>query len=611
MEHIYTYIKRLLSFLLCVAILLLSQKYIPFYLSISLLLVVFSILHFKITNEHPPHLFAFFRTESYFRKGGLRDLLRIFVTFFGFICDIAIWMFWGGYLLFILLVDLISFINRLLYWITFAIIWFFRQYWPFLVFLYHIFIYYIIRWPWWLYQITFYNLRYAYNRNSYKIALTGSLFTATILFLFYFLELYLEDIPGIIFIGILISLVPLTWLLGEIANLRVQKLEQDPYKLVKEKFQNGIESVRSILFYITLFVVLLLAQLGLNILGWIPLHGIVIEGIVFNMNALISLVLVFLIAITLPGVLIIPTYRFFVPFNETKLADSLKLLRVLPNILVRFVVVFLPATFYSAIVMLLPFVIMVMVYFLMMGIKDVVADVRINILKMEQSQKTDKVDAYKIGKQIDHLSYLKTFPSGIWQEMKNRKSLSTENKLYHEDIESREVELLNFRERAKRKLSEIDYQINESALQYSSENKTSKLEGEKVALLNQLKNFTSTQELNIAKLKADLNYLTIKSNQIPVLFFLGGLWYILFGSLIVSFAISYVGNVIHQVICFRFDNKTTEWQNIISRIKADDQKQPLLGGTLFVLTLGPIGLFLLSPGIDIFFTGFFQNLFGY
>ena len=143
MEKAFQYIKRLLVFIICVILYYFSSPYVSIFVSLPVLILIFSVIHSRITGENPPHLFAYYRTEIYFKKGGLRDLIRIMVTMFGFLYDTIIWTIWGVYLVFLLLTDLIDFLKSVLYWLIHAVLWFLRQYVPFIVFLYKLFIHYI------------------------------------------------------------------------------------------------------------------------------------------------------------------------------------------------------------------------------------------------------------------------------------------------------------------------------------------------------------------------------------------------------------------------------------------------------------------------------------
>jgi hypothetical protein len=507
------------------------------------------------------------------------------VTLFGFIYDTIIWTTWGIYLVYILFIDLIDFAKTILYWIIHSILWFFRQYVPFLVFLYKVFIQYIICWPWWLYQIAYYNIRYAYNRNCYWVALSGTLQAGFIVFFFYFLEIILEDISGIVFIGFVLALLPLTWVFGEIASIRVQKIEDEPYSVVRSKFQNGIEAVRSILFYITLFVVLLFGQLSLNLLGWIPGSGILFAGFVFNLNTYINLVLLFLFIIIVLGVFVIPSYRLYAPFSEVSLSQTINLLKGICKKFLQYLFVTIPTSIFAIISMLIPVAIIAIVYVMTYNIKNSIEEVKINKLKVEQAISNNVVDAYLIGKHIEHLQYLQQFPAGLLQEMQHCKNLATEIIFCEEDVKAAEAEILLKTEDYKLKIINLENQINKLRNQNQADINITSLVKEKDQLQIQHSVYRSSQEISINKSKIDLEYLSLKKKQIPILFFLGGLWLVIFGGIVVSFAITYIGNVVHQVFVFRNDNESVEWKNIAARIRKKDPKQPLLGGTLIVLTL--------------------------
>jgi len=584
MHLAYQYIKRLLVFVLCLGLLSISIPFLRLYFSIPTLLLAFSILHSRITGERPPHLFAFYRTDAYFRKGGLRDLIRIFVTLFGFIYDTIIWTVWGIYLIFILFIDLLDLIKSIFYWIIHAIIWILRQYVPFVIFLWRIFIHYLIRWPWWLYQIAYYNIRYAFNRNSYRVALQGTLEASFIIFIFYFLEIMLADIPGITYIGIVIALLPITWSFGEIAAIRVQKLENEPYRTIRPIFQNGIESVRSILFYITLFIVLLLAQLGLNLLGWIPNSGIIIAGFMFNINTLISLFLLFLCILIVFGVMIIPSYRLFKPFTEVRPAHSFELLKVIGKKFLQFLIVLLPTCLFSTLILILPSVVIILVGTVTYTLKNSITEVKIDRLKTEQASSAKGDSAYIIGKKIEQLQNLKQFPLYISQEIEHRFILAKEVIFAQEDLRSINEELLKDTEESNRKIDNLNKEIEQRSSQNPSDDLIEKLKEEKNHIQNDFTSMQQSKKTEISKLKVDIASLAQKRNQIPFLFFFGGLWLVLFGGIAFAFCIAYMGNVFHQIFLFRNDDTPSEWSQAISDIRSADYKQPLLGGTLFIVS---------------------------
>ena len=595
MEQAYKYIKRLLIFFLCVFLYFLSVEYLYYSINLPfiilnltilpLLILTFSVLHSRITGEKPPHLFAFYRTENYFKKGGLRDLIRIFVTLFGFVYDTIIWTVWGIYLVFILFVDLLDLVKTLFYWIIHAILWILRQYIPFLIFLYKIFIHYIIRWCWWLYQIAYFNIRYTFNKNCYRVALWGTLQATIIIFVFYFLQTILIDIPGITFIGFIIALLPITWSFGEIATIRTQKLENEPFRTVKNKYQNGIESVRSILFYLTLFVVLILAQLGFNLLGWIPESGVVIAGFIFNINTFISLLLLFICILNILGVIIVPSYRLFTPFSELKLSHTMDLLKTIARKFLQYLVISLPQAFFAIIISIIPFLVILLAGYITYNLKNGITDLKINQLKTDQAASDNRVMAYFIGKRVEHLEYLKLFPTNIAQEMNHRKNLNTELSLAQEDLRSEQEELLKTTEEYQNRITRLQADMEQLKNLNRPEFQIEAMNTQIVQLQEKLRGNQVSKQLDIDKLQIDIDFLEMRKNQLPLLFLFVGLWLAIFGGFVLAFITAYFGNVYHQVYIFRNNNEKSEWMKIIDQIRAKDSKQPLLGSSLFIVTL--------------------------
>jgi len=591
MEQAYLYIKRLLIFTICILVYHFTPDIIPLYVLIPILVLAFSLLHSRIAKEKPPHLFDYSRTESFFKKGGLRDLLRIFVTLFGIIYDIIIWALWSVYLVFLLFTDLLDLIRILSFRIIEGILWLLKQYLPFILLLFRLIRHYLARWPWWLYQIAYYNIRYAFNRNSLKIALVGTLIASIEIVSIVYLDLVVVKIPGIIFLGIIISLLPLSWSFGEIAAIRIHKLENESYAEVRKKFQNGAETVRGILFYITLFIVFVLIQTGLNLLGWIPGSGIHIAGFVFNINTLLSLFMIFIALLILMGVVILPSYRLSTSFVETKLSDSVRLLRTIFQRLLQYLFIWIPAGFFSALVIALPLTVVALAGLASYQVKNFSVDLQINHLKTRQAVSDQPLEAYKISRRIDNLEYLKIFPRNLFQELQNREILLNELTLAEEDLRSEREEFLRMIENAQQAIEEQKLEIEKMRSVGSPDTLITQKIIHLRDLQKDLRLSEHEKETDLAKLAADIDLLRKRNRQIPFMLFFSGIWIILFGSLVIAFMISYLGHTFQQVFSFQKDDEKTEWTKIVEEIRSDDPRQPLLGGTLFFFTAGVIYLF--------------------
>jgi len=425
-----------------------------------------------------------------------------------------------------------------------------------------------------------------------KAAMSGTLIAFLIVFVFYYLQTIILDLEGLIFIGIVISLLPLTWSFGEIANIRARDLENEKYRTIRHNYQNGIEAVRSVLFYVTMFVVLLLAQLGLNLLGWVQDTGIVIIGVVFNVNTLISLILIFLCIIIVFGVVIIPSFRLYVPFIETKFSHSLILLKMIARKAIQYIIVSLPAALFSFIVIIIPFCLIVLAGAVTYYLKNVILDLRIDQIKTEQTADMNHEFSYLYTKRVEHLENLKTFPLQLVQEVRNRTKIDNELATADRELKRNQEELLRNADETKRRIGEMDHEmasLDPSGLNYA------RINVEKERLTRESKAFENSKQAEINKLQTDISFLNLKQRQFPLLVFLGGIWAVIFGGLVFAFAVSYLGNVFHQVYIFRNDEQPTEWRNIVNHIREKDSRQPLLGATFFIL-LGLIIVFLIAEG---------------
>ncbi|MGD2035080.1 MAG: hypothetical protein PVF73_08495, partial [Bacteroidales bacterium] len=388
----------------------------------------------------------------------------------------------------------------------------------------------------------------------------------------------------LIFIGFLLSLLPLTWSYGEIASLRARQMENDPYKKVKASFRNGIEAVRSILFYITLFVVFTLVQLGLNLLGWIPGSGVPLGSFVFNLNTFISLLLLFLCILIVMGVIVIPSYRIYVPFSESKLTHTWQLLGKIFKKLLQYIAVTVPSSVFSLVVTVIPLLIITGVTAFTLFLKTNVVEIKIENLKSKQTETPDPIAADAYQKQVEHLTDLQQFPRNIFQNMKHRANLAAELLYAKEDVKTENEEYIESEENYEKRIGALENEIKLRQANNPADYTIAGLKSEKELLEKQYGNYKKTKKTDIARLNSQISYLELKIKQIPVLFFIGGLWLVIFGGMVLSFAVSYLGNVYHRIYVFKDDGNKSYWTSAASQIRSANPKQPLLGGTLFLVT---------------------------
>lgn len=600
MGEIYTYIKKLLALLVTLFAGFYLHRFLEYYFLVPLLLLTFSALVFQITNKKPPHLFDFKRTDQYYDKGGLRDLLKLFITVFGVAYDIIIWAFWGVFLLFEVFTDILRLLKIISFWIVYAVLWLLKLFVPPIVIIFRLLIHYGVKWIWWIYQLAFKNMAPSVNRNYYFLALRGTIPAIFIAFVFYYFSLII-DLHGLAIVGLVLSVLPLAWSFGEIASVRSKNLQNEGFITIRNNFQNGIESVRSLLFYITFFVILFVVQLALNLTGWIPGSGISLLGVVINLNTFISILLILLLLIILFGILMIPTYRLYNYFRENTLSGSISFFSSVIKKGIQYILVLVPSAFFGILLLIIPTVLLVASFWLTYSLKNEVLDIRLNQLQEQQLEVDDELQAYEFGKNIEQIRYLKNLPHNLFQEMFNRNNLSYKINNKNDDIRKEEEKLLRLEERTNNRLKALDDQIAISESSANTEDAAS-LKEQKLLVNRTFNNQKADIETVISEYKIDLKYLQRKSQQIPVIFFLAGIWISLFGGMVLSFIIAYFGNVFYELYLFRNDGTPGYFKTIILHEKEQDGNQPLLGFSLLILVIIII-YFLFSYGFAFHLTG--------
>jgi hypothetical protein len=145
MERAHIYIKKILFLGICIVAGYFLSNYFALYYVVPGLLLAFSLADFKITGRKPEYLFNFRRTEEYFKKGGLRDLIRIIVSLLAFVYDTVVWIIWGIYLIFELLTEFLFLLRNIFFWIIYGILWFLKLFITPIVILFKLIVHYIIR----------------------------------------------------------------------------------------------------------------------------------------------------------------------------------------------------------------------------------------------------------------------------------------------------------------------------------------------------------------------------------------------------------------------------------------------------------------------------------
>jgi hypothetical protein len=582
MSKVYLFLKKLLALALNALVFgVLTYYKIPWYFSSPILVLIFSLICSRILVEIPKELYNFTRSEKFFSKGGLRDLIRIPVVLFAFIHDVVVWKIWGVYQIFLMAVDLLYFIKVLIFQLLHAIIWFVLLLVPFWRILINFLFFYFIKWPWWIYRYAYKALLKTFNRNVLRISLWGSLITLLTLQFFYFLDIVL-GLTGLRYVGCILALLPVSWIFGEISALRGQKLMNASYDEIKLKFRNGLETVRGILFFLTFFVVLLLAQAGLNLLGWIPKSGIILLGIGININLIINIILIFLSVVITFGTIVLPTYRLYNEFSETSIKNTTQLLSYIGKRLAQILSGLVPASFFSVISILPVSIIVIIALTATLRLKNNIIEVKIEKILKEQQVSVNQNDEYKLTQHIIELQYIQQFPMGLLQEMKHRPFFKEEFESDKRKLSDKKVELAKSKDLISKQLSNLEKQIEQEKQrvpvinQTRIEELTDSVANYKFSLINTEKTLT----IEIQNLATEVEFAARKHNQLPLIFYLSGLFLVVCSTFIFIFFFGYFGNFFYSAFVFRNDNQPAQWKELIDAERKLDSKQPLLSTTL-------------------------------
>jgi hypothetical protein len=601
MSKAYLFLRKLITLCINVLILLIVSRYpIPFYYSLPVLILIFSLISSRILGESPKELYNFKRSETYFARGGLRDLLRIPVVLFAFLHDMIVWELWGIYQLLQMLVDCVYFLKELVFWILHCIIWFLKQLLPFWRVLSKVVVFYLIKWPWWIYRYGFKSLKKTYNWNIIRISFPGSLLALIIVQFFYFLDVSL-NISGLLYIGVILAILPIAWVFGEIASVRGQKLLKENFSTIKLRFGNGMETVRGVLFFLTFLVVLLLAEAGLDLLGWLPQNGIIFLGIGLNLSFIINILVIFLALLVVLGSLVLPSYRLYNEFSETRMKDVLGLFNYIVKRLLQIIAGFIPASFFAVISAVLPALLLVISLSLTLKLKDNIIDIKKDKVLNEQLKEEDPLKKHKLDKQLENLNYIRQFPQLLITEMQNRDAINREIEYSKRELQGLKEELAGFKNSVNLQITDLEKQIAEEKQKAAiNETRVEELKNKSEQLKRQLELDSKSKTGDITQTTMDIEFAQHKFRQIPFVFYLSGLFAAITSSLIFVFIFGYFGNFFYAAFVCRNDGTPAQWKEFIKEEQRLDNKHPLLSTSLNVIIL---------LGVSVFF--YFQKILEY
>lgn len=595
MEKVDLYVKKILALVLSASTPFLLALAFPalapgwYILSIPLSLIMFAYLDFRITGDKPRFLFGLNQSDTFLnKKGGFWNLFKWIVTSLGFAYDMIVWATWGVFLIFMLVVDFLMLVKFILFWIARAVIWFIRQFFPPFIFIFKMLYHYLIKWGWWIYKLTFTNLRISVNKNFYFISLWGAILSLFIVFLFYAISQWV-GLPQLVVISAVFAIIPLVWSYGEIAALRFEEREKEDYASVKMKFGNGFDAVRSILFYIILAVVLVAAEIILNLVGWIPNLSMTLLGISLNINMAISIVLIFLVFILMFADMIIPSHILYKPEHGNDFDSSATLFGSIARRILRYFTAHIPAGVFAGFLLAIPVAVVLLAYVLTDQVKDSILQSRIDNLEQRvDTLNGQQAEVYQI--RIDRMEIYKRIPADapvLFEDLMDR-----ENVVEWEEQIDRQVRAI---EREEMQFSEEMDELSASITLAETSQPEPTSPDEVLQLSNARLDLEESHLLTMASMETDLDIMRLNlkeakrvRTQMPILYLFCGIFFALFGGLVFAVLVSYLGNIYFELYNFREDGKPTYWQEVATELNEKDPNQPLLGFTFIAIFLLPL-----------------------
>jgi hypothetical protein len=589
MDKTSLYIQKIIVFILVFTIGVMLLNVIKICYLLPGLFFSLAFLVSKINGQKPDYLFGLSKSDEYLNeKAGFWVLFKWILILFGLIYDFAAWTLFGVYLLFMLILDIILLIKTIIFWIIHAIIWLLKQFVPPLVFIFKMKIYYIFRWNWWIYKISFNNIRKSINLNYYFISLWGAVLMVFVILLFYGVGLLMR-IQDIIVVGAVFALLPLVWSYGEISSLRLQSAENETYAVVKNNFRSGFDAVKAVLSYFIIFLILALVEVVFNILGWIPQIGFSFMGLALNINTLASLILLFVFVILVFAKLIIPPH---VVYNKDFTADfngSINFLGVIGKKFLRYIMSVIPTTIFGFVLMIIPGIIVFLSVVITLNLKNSILDSRINGLSQRVSV-LEGLDKYKAGKDLERVMYYKDFPQNVISDFAGIKSLSRNIENLNNNVVLGQSEIGKLSAEFSANIDSLDKKIESikslPMVDSASSVELTRLEAIRHSRIDSFAKWKDDGDFSIGKMQIDLADKKGLLVQLPLVFLFTIIWAALFLGLVLAFIISYLGNVYFELYNFKEDDKPVYFRQVLSEMNAADRNQPLLGFTMIVILAG-------------------------
>ena len=240
---------------------------------------------------------------------------------------------------------------------------------------------------WSIIKLAWAGMKESINYRYWLIATIGGSISVFLVLLFFFIGIQVRE-EALFSIGAVLSILPIAWTYAEIANLIQYKKQNGndiELKSMKSALGLGLNAIKFFALYVATIIIMVIAQVVLDLLGLIPAVGPTFLGIIALPLVVASLLIIFSVLILLFGTPILGAHLL----TENTVGGSLfsrfinssvSLMRVISKKWLEIILVSFPASIFGLLITVLPAALIVSSIALSTGIATGVAQDNVNRL---------------------------------------------------------------------------------------------------------------------------------------------------------------------------------------------------------------------------------------
>ena len=254
----------------------------------------------------------------------------------------------------------------------------------------------LMSYVWSIITLAWAGMKESINYRYWIIGTIGGSTSVFLVLLFFFIGIQVGE-PTLFSIGAVLSILPIAWTYAEIANLiqyKKQNGDDIELKSMKSALGLGLNAIKFFALYVATIIIMVIAQVVLDLLGLIPAVGPTFLGIIALPLVVASLLIIFSVLILSFGTPILGAHLLTENTVEGSLFSrfthkSISLIRIISKKWLEIILVSFPASIFGLLVTVLPAVFIGSSIALSTGIATEVAGDNVNRLMSIVSSYSD------------------------------------------------------------------------------------------------------------------------------------------------------------------------------------------------------------------------------